>query len=486
MRIILAWLLILMILLAAAPAASAAPVVVTQCDDSGLSAALASASPGDVIRFSCGGPATIPVLTTKDLNKSLTIDGANNGHPIVVSGAAARRVFTIAAGTPVTLANMTIREGAAPTGERGGGINNAGFLTLDNVELRSNTATGGGGGVSSSGALTIRNSRVVANTYDGIYSASGSLIIQNTQVMSNTGTGLAIGSGTATISGSTFAANSTGLSNSNGTVTLRTSVVDGNTNDGAINLSGTLNVEDSSITNNTNIFTNCAALCNAYGNVGTLSVKRSVFANNVNAAGSGGASAIFAASTVTVAESLFTGNRTTGTSTGTISGQAGYGDLMVINSTFSANSNTAITNTAVLLMNKSTRTAQIANVTVVDNTGRGLMQQDGALRLANSIVAGSSGANCAGTITDVGYNLSPSGCPARVTADPRLGPLANNGGPTRTHMPGPTSPALDVIPPALCPPTDQRGVARPMPAGGNCDIGAVERQPLVYVPLARR
>jgi hypothetical protein len=64
------------------------------------------------------------------------------------------------------------------------------------------------------------------------------------------------------------------------------------------------------------------------------------------------------------------------------------------------------------------------------------------------------------------------------STDPLLGPLADNGGPTQSHLPGPPSPAIDAVPPGttgLCPDldTDQRGVARP--AGAACDIGAVEQ-----------
>lgn len=62
--------------------------------------------------------------------------------------------------------------------------------------------------------------------------------------------------------------------------------------------------------------------------------------------------------------------------------------------------------------------------------------------------------------------------------DPLLGPLADNGGPTLTHMLLPGSPALNMGDPAFTPPpaaTDQRG--RPRVASGRIDIGAVERQP---------
>ncbi|MDM8524086.1 Ig-like domain-containing protein [Desulfococcaceae bacterium HSG8] len=61
---------------------------------------------------------------------------------------------------------------------------------------------------------------------------------------------------------------------------------------------------------------------------------------------------------------------------------------------------------------------------------------------------------------------------------PRLGPLADNGGPTPTHALMSDSPAIDA---GSCTGIDgnpiigdQRGSNRPEPAGGSCDIGAYE------------
>ncbi|HEX9441905.1 MAG TPA: Ig-like domain-containing protein, partial [Roseiflexaceae bacterium] len=59
-----------------------------------------------------------------------------------------------------------------------------------------------------------------------------------------------------------------------------------------------------------------------------------------------------------------------------------------------------------------------------------------------------------------------------VGQSPRLGALQQNGGPTLTHALLAGSPALDAANPTNCPPTDQRGVARPQ--GAACDIGAYE------------
>jgi len=81
------------------------------------------------------------------------------------------------------------------------------------------------------------------------------------------------------------------------------------------------------------------------------------------------------------------------------------------------------------------------------------------------------GPNCAGSLTDSSHNLSfpDTTCPG-TTGDPKLGQLLDNGGPTLTMGLMPGSSAIDQIP-SGCPPTDQRGVARPYPAGARATSG---------------
>ena len=61
----------------------------------------------------------------------------------------------------------------------------------------------------------------------------------------------------------------------------------------------------------------------------------------------------------------------------------------------------------------------------------------------------------------------------------RLGLLRDNGGPAETEALLAGSPAIDGGNPAGCTDlagnlltTDERGVSRPQPSGGRCDIGA--------------
>jgi hypothetical protein len=98
--------------------------------------------------------------------------------------------------------------------------------------------------------------------------------------------------------------------------------------------------------------------------------------------------------------------------------------------------------------------------------------------------------DCNGDVVDGGYNLDSDGsCDWSATGsissgDPKLGPLADNGGPTMTLLPAKGSDAIDAIPTgeANCSvdATDQRAVSRPQ--GASCDIGAVEvAQPSVVI-----
>jgi len=69
------------------------------------------------------------------------------------------------------------------------------------------------------------------------------------------------------------------------------------------------------------------------------------------------------------------------------------------------------------------------------------------------------------------------------TADPLLGPLQPNGGPTPTMALGAGSPAIDTG--TGCAPLDQRGLPRPDHGEATCDIGAYETQdPLPSGPVA--
>jgi hypothetical protein len=137
---------------------------------------------------------------------------------VAVDGKKISRIFNIQAGVTVSISGLTVTNGFAPGGGFGGGIFNAGTLTLksdtvSNNAVDGNTASstgtqdgsGRGGGIYSSGTLNLQNTAVTGNTaagreifYDdyfqllagggGIYSA-GPLTITGSVISNNTVTG---------------------------------------------------------------------------------------------------------------------------------------------------------------------------------------------------------------------------------------------------------------------------------------------------------
>ncbi|WP_371262590.1 Ig-like domain-containing protein [Pseudomonas sp. H1h] len=122
-----------------------------------LRAALASAQNGDIVTFSSG--MTVQLTSELLINKNITVDGDLNNDGIAdvtLDGQYKTRVVEITSTSTVTLDGLVITRGlvagnggnggAAAAGAMGGGIFNAGILTLNNVTVTANAASGGGGG----------------------------------------------------------------------------------------------------------------------------------------------------------------------------------------------------------------------------------------------------------------------------------------------------------------------------------------------------
>jgi hypothetical protein len=114
--------------------------------------------------------------------------------------------------------------------------------------------------------------------------------------------------------------------------------------------------------------------------------------------------------------------------------------------------------------------------------GTGGNSSGSVIFFANSITAGGSPTNCEpGSHVSASGSISSDGTcfneASQENIDPKLGALADNGGPTDTHALLAGSPAIDHA--STCnsptPATDQRGVARPQ--GAACDIGSFELVP---------
>ncbi|HEU4612087.1 MAG TPA: choice-of-anchor Q domain-containing protein [Kofleriaceae bacterium] len=210
--------------------------------------------------------------------------------------------------------------------------------------------------------------------------------------------------------------------------------------------------------------------------------------------------AVYSTGTLTIASSLLSGNSVTAVTCaggGAIRSEGVGSALAIRNSTITANSAPSCNGGGVSFNDG---TASITASTITANSaglGGGNVYKGSsaaALTLSTSVISdGSTGGGTplnpdlhgafGGGLASSGYNLVKSrgdatGFVASDLADgsdPLLGSLANNGGPTATRLPQPTSPLLERSG-APCQATDQRGFTRPQ--GVSCDIGAVEYREL--------
>ena len=230
-----------------------------------------------------------------------------------------------------------------------------------------------------------------------------------------------------------------------------------------------------------------------------VSIVDSTFRNN-HAGGGGGA--IGGNAPILIEGSTISGNTSAGDGGGGVGYVGNTYTLTVRNSTISGNSTTGLGGGGI----GSEGDVRVEHSTLVGNSatgplGGGGIGNAGTLQIKNSLVASNgAGGDCAnlGTFTASGVNFDTDGTCAALDGDftqttgPALdlGALADNGGPTHTHLPGAASVALDVADdcdqfPDLVHDSakpfigmDQRDVLRPQDSdgvgGALCDVGAVE------------
>ena len=146
-----------------------------------------------------------------------------------------------------------------------------------------------------------------------------------------------------------------------------------------------------------------------------------------------------------------------------------YGTTTVTNSTISGN--LATDEGGGIRANGSV--INVSSSTITDNSadaGGGIHHiLSGAINLSSSIVTGNTAAtdaNISGTLTTNTFNI--------IGGDPRLGPLADNGGQTYTHAIPYNSPAVNRGDPTITSGNDQRGPGFPRVQFGRADVGAYE------------
>ncbi|MEP7188009.1 MAG: choice-of-anchor Q domain-containing protein, partial [Roseiflexaceae bacterium] len=220
----------------------------------------------------------------------------------------------------------------------------------------------------------------------------------------------------------------------------------------AIRTNGVLRIADSTFINNG------PATGTIYG-AGAITIDRSSFSGNV--ADNGGA--LYLGGTVTIRASTFYGNQATANDGGAIFANGGI--WTIENSTVSGNS-AAATGGGLVTSATFAATVAINNSTFANNSagagGGNFAQFLGSITVRNTIIANpAAGGNCRTPISDAGNNLQflDSSCASTMLqADPKLGPLQNNSGPTLTQALLAGSAALDAG--SNCTPVDQRGVPR--------------------------
>lgn len=226
-----------------------------------------------------------------------------------------------------------------------------------------------------------------------------------------------------------------------------------------------------------------------------------------NSAGNAGGGIYSSASTLTLTRSTVSGNNADDFAGGifsdgvlsltasTISGNsAGNGAGIYTSGTLTLTNSTLSGNTAVFAgggIYSSSATLTLTNSTLAENTaasgGGGIYNGVGSVTiLVSTLVALNTGGDlngepvAAGSESNlIGASDSAGGLANAVNsnivgADPTLGPLADNGGPTWTHALLVGSPALDAGSNPLSLTQDQRGSGYPRTLGASTDIGAVE------------
>ncbi len=480
------------------------------CTGAAFASAVATVSAsGGTITFNCGGAATI-TLTTQAVfwnqnapNLVYAIDG---GGLITLSGGGTTRIIYHVTGT-LNLRNITFTGGraqGADDGASGGAVRSDGnvqpiYLNLTNVTFTGNSTNlttpptppfspfdyGGGAVFTRYGIVTVTNCTFSNNTANN-----------------TSGGALHIRSSTVNITGSVFNANastgggfggaihvdglSPGFTATGGTLQIVTTSFTNNTsfNQGgaiffylypdrgegvgfnAINVTGN-QVLDSS---GTTYLVNRAFGGGIAGDRGNVTIQNSTIANNrVHSSadgGSGGGLSLTSNGIVRIWNSTISNNRAEGTSG---SGNASGGGLLIAGNT---------------------QPFDVTHATIASNfaswTGGGIQTDlSGRGTLRNTIVAGNSasaypglGQQCYPVQLSNGGGVlefptdNPHCASGDLVADPKLAPLASNGGFSQTRLLQAGSPAIDA---GACPlAIDQRWVTRPQ--GPACDLGAVEME----------
>jgi hypothetical protein len=361
------------------------------------------------------------------INAEVTLVG-DGAETTVIDAGNLDGVIFVSADAVVGIEAITIRKGSATqpgfagVGNRGGGVNNQGTLTLTDAVVRDCSTTVFGGGIHNERSLTLVRSAVELNTAAG--SATGQAI--------GGGIFLDLGS-TATIIDSTIAGNTAehsggGIYSFNGTFSIFGTAITGNTatigTGGGINASGTL----------------------------TIGLSNSTLSGNRARERGGAIYADSAPVQVNLANVTIAANSAGSPTLSGLGGGIGSAGIVRLK-------NTIIAGNAV--QGPFPIGPDCWGSTPITSQGYNLMQSTAGCTIAGDMT---------GNVTGV---------------DAQLGPLDDNGGPTETHALLAGSPAIDAGDPAGCTDhtgtlllEDQTGEPRTADGDGDgnarCDMGSFE------------
>ena len=385
-------------------------------------------TPGlDAITFDAsvfnGGTASLIRLTQGELliSEELTIDGSS-ATDLVISGDASGNDVTVD-DTFVTDVDASLSANASLLDDNLRVINFAsasGTLSLSNLTVTGGRTTGTGGGITTS---------------------SGDILLVNSSLKGNSTTGNSADGG--------------GIHSDSGDVSLTNSTVSGNRTDG--------NGSDG------------GGVITFSGNV---SLTNSTVSGNITGGDNSEGGGIYTFSgDITLNTSTLSGNSTRGSSSEGGGIITGNGNISLSNSTVTGNSAALAAGGGIYVLETSTASRfSVVNSILAGNSSNGSApdaspDSTSSLVITSSLIGNTSGSGI----------TAKTGTGNILNQQARLGPLADNGGPTLTHALLPSSPAFNAGNNALALDengnpltTDQRGENRIR--FGTVDIGAVESE----------
>jgi len=400
------------------------------------------------------------------------------------------QAIAVSTGATLTLTNSTVKENTSSSA--GGGIRNDGILTLVDTTVEANTAAsatfGSGGGIYNIGMLTLTaNSKVRDNESfggpgGGIQNDGGEVVVEGGSEISSNKAFATDPVGRLNRGG--------GISNVNGTVTVRNSLIEGNR---ALGRGGGLSSTGSSA--QTQIIDTTVSRNTSKGvgggfwgeDGGFLQATRTKWLENESEF-DGGAILVEGSNTaLTLTSSTVWNNSAPATGVGGAVRVYNNANATIVNSTIFDN----FAGDGGALHIQLGASAELRSSTIsrnrasgINGNAAGITNIDGTLTLIQTIIDDSCVALA--TTVSLDYNIESPGntCQLDGTNDmvdvtPEAlalsGTLTENVGATPTLMMTSQSVAVDSMISSCDQMEDQRGVSRPQ--GLGCDIGAVELRP---------